>query len=831
MKSLLIVESPSKAKTISKYIGGGYEVVACVGHVKDLPKKDLGIDIENDFNMTLQVLPDRKSFIRELKSKAKKANEVIIATDPDREGEAIADHLASEIPKAKLKRVQFTEITKQGVLDGMNHPHSIDDNMVSAQKTRRIIDRLVGYKISPLLWNTLQKNMKFVKTALSAGRVQSAAVKIIVDRDRERAVFRHAEYFDLTASLATQTNEMFQSRLFTLDGEKLARGSDFDKTTGELKTSNRVLLNKKDADALAEKLLKGDWVVNDIEEKPQTSRPRPPFTTSTLQQEAGRKLRYPAKKTMRMAQQLYEAGYITYMRTDSTHLSAEALNAARTDIQNLYGDKYLPKKPNFYATKVKNAQEAHEAIRPAGTRFTPMETVSASLGKDAARLYDLIWKRTMASQMLPAKLMQTIVYVTNQNSIFRSRGKVILFPGYMRAYVEGTDDPNAKLASAEVMLPALKQQDELSCKSLDVAEHQTKPPARFTEASLVKELEAQGIGRPSTYASIIDTIQYRDYVKVTKGKLVPTYIAVAVTQLLENHFTSLVDAKFTAKMEDNLDDISRGELKALPFMNAFYFGSKKQVGLDKMLNEEIDISKACTIPTYDESVDGRVGRFGPYLRKDDKTAAIPMSVAPGDLTPEKIQELLNKPDQKDASLGTDQATGEPIYLKEGPYGYYVQLGEGKKRKSLTKGTSPEDVTLEMAVSLLSLPKTLGKHPESGEDVIADLGRYGPYVKCGKTNAKLLPPLTPITVTLDEALSALAKRRQGSVELKSVGEHPKTGEAIVIKEGRYGPYATDGKVNASIPKESDPQTITLEEVVILIDKRRANPPKKRRRKKK
>ncbi len=830
-KSLLIVESPSKARTISKYLGDRYEVLACVGHVKDLPKKEIGIDIEDDFKMTLQVLPDRKTFIRELKTKSKQVETVIIATDPDREGEAIADHIASEIPKANLKRVQFTEITKQGVLEGMSHSHLIDENMVSAQKTRRIIDRLVGYKISPLLWNTLQKNMKFVKTALSAGRVQSAAVKIIVDRDRERARFIQAEYYDLVTELLTSGNEKFQSRLYTLEGEKLARGSDFDKTTGKLKNKNRILLNQADAEELKTKLLNGEWTVDQIETKPQSSRPSPPFTTSTLQQEAGRKLSFSAKRTMRTAQQLYEAGFITYMRTDSTHLSQEALQAARSHIETVYGQEYLPAKPNIYVTKVKNAQEAHEAIRPAGTQFSAPSVVANSLGKDASRLYELIWKRTIASQMLPAKLLQTIIYISNQNAVFRSRGKVITFPGYMRVYVEGSDDRKSQKAPNEVILPKLNEKDALGCQSIDVSDHATKPPARFTEASLVKELESQGIGRPSTYASIIDTIQHRDYVKLTKGKLIPTYIAVAVTQLLENHFESLVNAKFTAKMEDNLDEISRGERNALPFMNAFYFGKEKQIGLEDMLNSEIDIRKACSIDTQHDTVEGRIGQFGPYLRFDENTIAIPMSVAPGDLTPEKIQELLEKPEKKDTSLGKDPESGELIFLKEGPYGYYVQLGDTTKRKSLLKNTDPDDVTLDMAVALLSLPKLLGKHPESGEEIYADLGRYGPYLRCGKSNAKLIPPLSPITVQLTDALDVLAKKNTRSVELKVVGNHPESGESLIIKDGRYGPYITDGKINAPIPKGSEIDSLSLKEVVAIIDKRRANPPKKRKKRRK
>ena len=832
-KPLLVVESPSKARTISKYLDVAFEVLACVGHVKDLPKNDLNIDVHNNFKVTLEVLPDRKQFIRDLKSKAKTASKVILAMDPDREGEAIADHITQEIPLAAIERIQFSEITKTAVRDALSQPRPLNTNLISAQMTRRIIDRLVGYSISPVLWGTLQKNMKFVKTALSAGRVQSAAVKIMVDRERQRARFKQANYFDLKAVLKTKNSKLFESNLFNLNDQNLAAGKDFEKETGQLKNQKVLLLTESQANALLEELKSGPWIVSDIEEKPRTSKPYPPFTTSTLQQEAGRKLRYAAKNTMRIAQRLYEAGFITYMRTDSTHLSGEALNAARSDIERLYGKEYLPVKPIQYATKVKNAQEAHEAIRPAGRVFTAMDTVSDALGEDAAKLYDLIWKRTMASQMVPAKMKQTTLFVTNQNALFRSRGNVILFPGYLRAYVEGTDDPDAKLADRETILPDVRVNDEIYCDDLSAVEHNTKPPARYTEASLVKALEAKGIGRPSTYASIIDTIVFREYVKNVKGTLIPTFLGVAVTQLLENHFNSLVNTEFTSRMEDSLDAIARGELDALPFMKSFYFGSEKTIGLEKMLQEDIDIRKACSIDNWLEDENGihaRIGLYGPYLRKGEKTKTIPFSLALGDLTLEKAHELLEGAEQEDAPLGTDPKSGKPVYLKDGQYGLYVQLGDSKTRKSIPKTMDSDSIDLEVALQLLSLPKVLGNHPETGEPVTADFGRYGPYIKSGKTNAKLFPPLSPLTVTLDEALPLLAKSKKGSVELRTIGNHPKTGEALVLKDGKYGPYITDGKVNASIPKELSPDTLLLENAAELIDKRRAAPPKKRRRKK-
>ena len=727
-KPILVVESPSKARTISKYLDGDFEVLACVGHVKDLPKNKLNIDVHNNFKATLEVLPDRKQFIQELKSKAKTASKVILAMDPDREGEAIADHITQEIPQATIERIQFLEITKTAVKNALGQPRPLNTNLISAQMTRRIIDRLVGYSISPVLWGTLQKNMKFVKTALSAGRVQSAAVKIMVDRERKRARFKQANYFDLKAVLKTANSENFESNLFKLNDQNLATGKDFERETGQLKNQEVLLLTESQANALLEELKPGPWVVSDIKEKPRTSKPYPPFTTSTLQQEAGRKLRYTAKNTMRIAQRLYEAGFITYMRTDSTHLSGEALNAARSDIDRLYGKEYLPAKPIQYATKVKNAQEAHEAIRPAGRVFTSMDTVSGALGDDASKLYDLIWKRTMASQMMPARMKQTMLFISNQNALFRSRGNVILFPGYMRAYVEGKDDPRAKLADKETILPEVNVNDKIHCDDLSAVEHNTKPPARYTEASLVKALEAKGIGRPSTYASIIDTIIFREYVKNVKGALIPTFLSVAVTQLLENHFASLVNTEFTSRMEDSLDAIARGELDAFPFMKSFYFGNEKTIGLEKMLEAEIDIRKACAIDNWPEdenTVHARIGLYGPYLQKGEKTKTIPFSVALGDLTLEKAQELLEEADKADAPLGTDPENGDPVYLKDGKYGLYVQLGDSKTRKSIPKSMLSDPIDLNVALQLLSLPKTLGNHPETGEPVTADFGRYGP----------------------------------------------------------------------------------------------------------
>ncbi len=831
-KPLLIVESPTKVKTIQQYLGNDYEVISCVGHVKDLPSKELGIDIENDFEIKLEPLPDKKKFISDLRKKSKQADRVLIATDPDREGEAIAAHLASEVSKEKLQRVQFTEITKAGVEEGMANVREIDQNLVDAQTSRRVIDRLVGYKVSPVLWATLQSNMKFVKTALSAGRVQSAAVKIIVDRDRLRVKYNRTTYFDLKAELHKQgDNQAFNATLIRVDGKKIASSNDFDSETGNLKNQDVLILSESQADALVKELDGGNWVVKKVEEKPRTSNPKPPFTTSTLQQEAARKLRSSARQTMSTAQKLYENGFITYMRTDSTHLSEEAIVGSRNVIQDLYGDDYLPGKANRYDTKVKNAQEAHEAIRPAHRVFRSVDEVKNTLGNDAAKLYDLIWKRTVASQMTSAKLKQTSVTIQNQESEFRANGQVILFPGYMRVYVEGRDNPDKDLANKERILPSMEEGEKLMFQDLESDSHTTKPPARYTEASLVKGLEENGIGRPSTYASIISTIVRRGYVDRSGGKLSPTFLGLAVTQLLENHFTNLVSKAFTAKMEDGLDEISRGELGAVPFMTNFYRGGGRFLGLEKMLNEKVDIPAACTIEMPEqiaESTEGRIGRYGPYLRRGDDTRSIPEKVYFGDLTLDAIEEIFSQETKEDESLGDDPDSGEAIWIKKGPYGHYVQLGDSKTRKGIPKNYPLSDVDLAYALKLLALPRDVGPHPESGEAIMADYGRFGPYIKCGKQNASLRGPETPLDITIEKAVELLANRNKRSSELRTIGDHPETGETITVKDGRFGPYITDGKVNASLKGDLTPEGVTLDQAVELINHRRANPPKKRKR---
>ena len=834
-KSLLIVESPTKVKTIQQYLGSEYDVLSCVGHVKDLPKNDLGIDIENHFKIELSVLPDKKKFISELRKKSKTAERVLIATDPDREGEAIAAHLATEVPEEKIERVQFTEITKAGISEGINNIREIDKDLVAAQTARRVIDRLVGYKVSPVLWATLQSNMNFVKTNLSAGRVQSAAVKIIVDRDRLRAKFIRSNFFDLRSELtkAGETNT-FNATLRKIDGVKIASSNDFDSQTGELKNSDVLLLSESQADELVKELQSAPWTVTDIKEKPRTSNPKPPFTTSTLQQEASRKLRSSARQTMSTAQKLYENGFITYMRTDSTHLSEEAIAGSRNVIKKLYGKDYLPDKAIEYSTKVRNAQEAHEAIRPAHREFRSVDDVQKVLGDDASKLYDLIWKRTVASQMKSAKLMQTAITIENQKAEFRANGQVILFPGYMRVYVEGRDNPDKDLANKEKILPALDVGEKLNCKSLESESHNTKPPARFTEASLVKSLEENGIGRPSTFASILATIVRRGYVDRKSGKLSPTYLGLAVTQLLENHFTNLVSKEFTAKMEDGLDEVSRGELDAVPFMTNFYKGGGRFAGLENMLEEKVDIPTACSIMVPEviaDTTEGRIGRYGPYLRRGDDTRSIPEDIYMGDLTLEIIENIFSQEAKEDESLGNDPETGESIWIKKGPYGHYVQLGETKTRKGIPKNYDLNSVDLEYALKLLSLPRDVGVHPDTNEMVTADYGRYGPYIRCGKQNAPIRGAGTPLDITLEQSIELLANKNKKTSELRSLGKHPETNEDIVVKDGRYGPYISDGKVNAALKGNLSPETITLDEAVELINNRRQNPPKKRKKKKK
>lgn len=832
-KSLIIVESPSKINSISKILGDNFDVISCVGHFKDLPEKELAVDVENDFATKFVVHPDKLDFIKSLKQKAKSAEKVYLATDPDREGEAIAFHLSQEVPNASVERVQFTEITRHGIEEGMNHPRGLDYDLVEAQKARRIIDRLVGYKISELLRRSIQKTLSNLKKSLSAGRVQSSTVKILVDRERQRMKFKDVTYFDLKADMLTKIDEPFSAVLFSLSDMKLATGKDFDSTTGKLKNKKVMMLSETQAQALVEELSSGPWTIIDKEEKPQTSYPPPPFITSTLQQAAGTKLRFSAKRTMITAQKLYENGFITYMRTDSVQLSSEAIQSARNMIKSSFGEKYLPENPNYYKSKVKNAQEAHEAIRPAGSAIKSAEEVERSLGKDASNLYKLIRMRTLACQMKPAKILRTIILIQNQKAVFRAMGKVIQFPGYRLAYVESQSQEKKQID--DKVLPAMEKGEKLSCEKLKIESHTTKPPPRYSEASLIKEMVTRGIGRPSTYSAIISNIQNRDYVNIVKQRLVPSFVAVAVTQLLENHFEPLVNTDFTANLEDRLDQISRGELDLIPFMNDFYFGDENIIGLEKMLEEKIEIREACSmqIPSLNgDSPVARLGRFGPYLDAGETRRSIPHDCALGDLTEKKVQEILNSTiESTSVELGKEPESGEVLHLKKGQYGPYIETSETKKRKSIPKGMEPENVDLEFAIQLIGLPKTIGSHPETGELITSDYGRYGPYIRCGKLTAPLKPPPTPLTMTLDEAVEALASRNKKSTVLSTLGTHPETGEELALKDGRYGPYITDGKVNASLPRSLSQESLTLEDAVELINKKRVAPKRKRGKRKK
>lgn len=827
-----------------------------MGHVRDLPDRAseipakykgeewarLGVNVDAGFEPLYIVPADKKKVVKALKDKLKDVDELILATDEDREGESISWHLLQLLsPKVPVKRMVFHEITKEAIREALEHTRAVDDSLVRAQETRRILDRLVGYTLSPLLW-------KKIAFGLSAGRVQSVAVRLLVLRERERRAFRAGTYWDLTASLR-HLGQGFEAQLQTLKGARIATGKDFDENTGQLKKGSKVvLLNQADAEALRGQVADGTWTVTANEEKPSIRRPAPPFTTSTLQQESNRKLRLSARDTMRVAQSLYEQGYITYMRTDSVALSSQAISAARSCVEDLYGSAFLPEKPRFYATKSASAQEAHEAIRPAGSTFrTPADT--GLTGRDAA-LYDLIWKRTVASQMADARQTAIVVDITVGDAVFRATGKRIDFAGFLRAYVEGSDDPEADLAEREVILPLLKVGDTPKCEKLEAVSHVTQPPARYTEASLVKELEEDGVGRPSTYASIIGTIIERGYAQKQGQALVPSYTAFATTGLLEAHFPHLVDTKFTSTMEHTLDEIAEGEVEWLPYLTRFYTGKD---GLRQQVAEhekQIDPAEARTI-----DLDGlpeakiRIGRFGPYaeVMRDGEAvrASIPLDVAPADLTmadlEKAVKQKLEGPDQ----LGVHPESGETIYILTGQYGPYVQLGEvvdggpKPKRASLPKGITPETMTLEMAVGLLALPRNLGTHPDTGAKVLAGLGRFGPYIvhdqgKDGKDYRSIKGDDDVLTIQLPRALEMLAQPKQGrgrgaaAKPLKEIGAHPADKEPVNLHDGQYGPYVKHGKVSASIPKGRDPMTVTLEEAVELLAAKAGAPKRTKRR---
>jgi DNA topoisomerase-1 len=842
MSTLVIVESPTKARTIRNYLPSSYRVEASMGHVRDLPPsaeeipeavKDepwaqLGVNVEANFEPLYVIPKEKRKVVQQLKDALKQATELVLATDEDREGESISWHLLQVLqPKVPTKRMVFHEITEEAIKKALKNCRNIDEQLVHAQETRRILDRLVGYTLSPLLW-------KKIAWGLSAGRVQSVAVRLLVNKERQRRAFRQGSYWDLKATLEHEKTP-FDSRLVTLAGVKIATGGDFDPNTGQIIAGRQVrLLSEAEARELQERLLDKPWTVADIEERPVVRKPSAPFTTSTLQQEANRKLRMSARDTMRTAQSLYEQGYITYMRTDSVHLSEQAIAAARSCVEQKYGKQYLSPQPRQYATKSKGAQEAHEAIRPAGSTFrTPKETGLS--GRDLA-LYDLIWKRTVACQMADSRQTQITVQLQVEDAGFRSSGKRIDFPGYLRAYVEGSDDPDAALEDQEVILPPLKVGDHPKCLEVEADGHETQPPARYTEASLVKTLESEGIGRPSTYASIIDTILEKGYAQMSGNALVPTFTAFAVTGLLEKYFPNLVDTSFTSQMEQTLDEISTGEAEWLPYLREFYRGEK---GLESQVKEQesqIDPTEARTIELENLEAKVRIGKYGPYIEAENGsgtvTASIPKDVTPAELDPEQVEVLLRQKTEGPDKLGLHPETGEPIYVKIGPYGPYVQLGEkteeNKKPKqaSLPKGVTIEDATLEMAVGLLSLPRTLGVHPATGGKIQAGLGRFGPYVvhdqgKEGKDYRSLKAEDNILTITLERALELLAEPKKGrgagksKTPLRELGTHPEDNEPVNIYNGPYGPYVKHGKTNASLPEGESVENITMEKAVELL----------------
>jgi DNA topoisomerase-1 len=846
-KSLVIVESPTKARTIANYLGADATVESSMGHIRDLPRSAseipakskgedwarLGVDVENDFEPLYVVPKERKSQVKKLKDLLKEADELYLATDEDREGEAIAWHLVQVLkPKVPVKRMVFHEITKPAIDEAFSNPRDLDERLVSAQEARRILDRLYGYEVSPVLW-------KKVQPKLSAGRVQSVAVRIVVERERERMAFVPAAYWSIEGSFAPadDLDKTFDATLLAVDDKRVATGKDFD-SKGKAK-KNVVVLDQEGATQLASDLQDSEFEVVSVETKPYTRRPYPPFRTSTLQQEAGRKLRYSSSRTMSVAQRLYENGYITYMRSDSVELSGAAISASRSQITKLYGEEYLSPSPRKYSDKkAKGAQEAHEAIRPAGDFLTP-EQVAAQVDRDEAALYDLIWKRTVASQMADAKGMTVSVRIgatasTGEEALFAASGRTITFPGFLRAYVQGSDDPESELDDKEKILPPLEEGDDIAVERLEPTGHETRPPARYTEASLVQKLEELGVGRPSTYASIMTTIQDRGYVFKKGSAMVPTFTAFGVVTLLENHFPNLIDYEFTAAMESDLDRIADGQEDSVPWLSAFYFGDE---GLKEKVAkrlDEIDPRLVNSIPIgEDESgteIVARVGRYGPYVERGDERGSIPDDLAPDEVTIDKAIELIEEQNKGDKIFGTDPDTGLTVYGKTGRFGPYVQLGEQEegskekpKRASLLQSMEMDELGLDDALKLLSLPRTIGTD-DDGVEILALNGRYGPYIQRGDDRRSLETEDQLFTITVLEALKLLAEppRRRGqsrSSTLEELGEDPVTGKQVTVRSGRYGPYVTDGDVNASLRKGDSPEKISLERAAELLQARR------------
>jgi DNA topoisomerase-1 len=847
-KRVVIVESPAKARTIAGYLGDDYVVESSVGHIRDLPqraaeipakhKKEpwarLGVDVEHDFEPLYVVDPQKKKTVDALKKRVAEAEEVLLATDEDREGEAIAWHLLEVLkPKVPVRRMVFHEITRPAIERALEETRAIDDRLVDAQETRRILDRLYGYEVSPVLWKKIMRG-------LSAGRVQSVATRLVVERERERMAFVRAAWWDIRATFAP---DAFEAQLSSLDGRRIATGRDIG-PDGKLRDDALLQLDEGAARGLAERLQGVPFQVSSVESKPYSRRPSPPFMTSTLQQEASRKLRFTAQTTMRIAQRLYENGYITYMRTDSTTLSESALAAARNQARELYGADYVPEQPRRYERKVKNAQEAHEAIRPAGDTFRTPQQVGREISSDELALYELIWIRTIASQMADAKGQTVSVRIagtssTDERAEFAAAGTVITFRGFLAAYEEGRDDkaPTAPgREEAERRLPHLQEGQELEAARLSPEGHETNPPARYTEATLVRALEERGIGRPSTYASIIGTILDRGYVFKKDSALVPSFLAFAVVGLLEQHFGQLVDYDFTARMEDALDRIAAGEEGRVPWLRRFYFGDGDS-GLKDLVEDlgGIDAREVSSVEIGNGIV-LRVGRYGAYLEHEGRRANVPDDLVPDELTVERAEELLDQP-SGDRSLGVDPETGREIVVRTGRYGPFVseverEEGDETRTASLFSSMTPDTVTLDDALRLLSLPRVVGTGSD-GEDVLARVGRYGPYVQHGKETRSLEREEQVFEITLDEALALLAQpktRKRGAAKapLRELGEDPLTSKPVVVKDGRFGPYVTDGETNASLRTGDSVESVTIERASELLADRRAKGPAKKRR---
>ncbi len=846
---LVIVESPTKAKTIRKFLGPDYTVVASMGHVRDLPasseeipakyrKEDwanLGVNVDNGFEPLYIISPNKTKTISELKKLLKDADDIYLATDEDREGESISWHLLQVLkPDVPVKRMVFHEITKTAIQAALEHPRDIDQKLVRAQETRRILDRLVGYSVSPVLW-------KKIAYGLSAGRVQSSALKAIVDRERLRLLFKKGSYWDVGAMLEKGDHPQFEAKLMSIGGSRIASGKDFDENTGALKAGSEVkLLDEAAAKAVADTVRDAKWTVNDVTEKASHRKAPTPFTTSTLQQEANRKLGLSSRETMRVAQGLYEHGHITYMRTDSVNLSEEAVKNIRGMVTDKYGEEFMGPTRTYAAAA--GAQEAHEAIRPS-LSFTPPQDIGLSGAEK--NVYELIWMRTIASQMKDAEQLQVTVALQAEDAVFHATGMRIIFPGFLRAYVEGADDVEAALEDRERPLPELKKGDQPKCVSADAAGHETKPPARFTEAALIQFMEKEGIGRPSTYASTISTLLDRGYVRKVGNALVPTFTAMAVTQLLERHFGDLVDVKFTSKMESSLDRIAEGKEDWLPYLTNFFLGDK---GLREKIKTELENispeeAKTVLMPTL-EKYRVKVGKFGPYVESSlpntgtEIKASLPAELAPGDMDEAAVEAVLADAQKGPTSLGVDPETGKMIYLRTGSYGPYLQLGEEEegskvkpKRVSIPKNVPLETLDQKKALSVLSLPRLLGMDKTSGKEIRAGVGRFGPYIVHDGDFRSLKKDDDVLTVTLERALELLAmpKGTRGRPSTgKEIGKHPDDNKPVTINTGRYGAYVKHGSVNATIPKDMKPEDITLEAALkILSTKKKGKTTRKKK----